>query len=194
MAYKAKLRRRWRALVKLVMVNQEWMKEQEETLMTSNITRNITMIVRRQRKTGILTMEERIILRTPAFARTTEERKKLVDLMLRLECFQILSPVIRARLAPHVKYMFIHKERQIIKQGQEPRAVYFILKGEISLSSKVKKLNSEETEDKMMFIYGPGDIIGDTEMILNCQRMNSCNASGKFPSYLVQNRHHLHYG
>lgn len=180
MAHKAKLRRRWRAIVKLVMVNQEWMKEQEETVMTSNISKNITMIVRRERRTGILTMEERIILRTPAFARTIEERKKLVDLMLRLECFQILPPVIRARLAPVTKYLFIHKDRQIIKQGHEATAVYFILKGEISLSSKVKKLNSDETEEKVMFIYGPGDIIGDIEMILNCRRMNSCCASCKF--------------
>lgn len=180
MAHKAKLRRRWRAVVKLVMVNQEWMKEQEETIMmTSNISKNITMIVRRERKTGILTKQERIILRTPAFARTIEERKKLVDLMLRLECFQILSPVIRARLAPLVKYLFIHKDRQIIKQGHEAVAVYFILKGEISVTTKVKKLNSDETEEKVMFIYGPGDIIGDIEMILNCNRLNSCNASSK---------------
>lgn len=155
--------------------------------MTSNINKNITMIVRRERKTGILTMAERIILRTPAFARSIEERKKLVDLMLRIECFQILPPIIRARLAPNVKYLFIHKDRQIIKEGQEATVVYFILKGEISLTSEVKKVNSEETKEKVMFIYGPGDIIGDTEMILNCPRMNSCKASSKFPVYILLN-------
>uniref|UniRef100_T1H3K6 Cyclic nucleotide-binding domain-containing protein n=1 Tax=Megaselia scalaris TaxID=36166 RepID=T1H3K6_MEGSC len=153
------------------------MKEQEETIMTSNINKNITMIVRRERKTGILTMAERIILRLPNFIRSVEERKKLVELMLRLECFQTLSPVIRARLAPVVKYLFIHKERQIIKQDQSPTVVYFILTGEISVTTQVKKPNSEETEEKVLFIYGPGDCIGDTEMILNCPRMNSCNAS-----------------
>lgn len=158
--------------------------------MTSNINKNITMIVRRERKTGILTKEERIILRSPAFMRTIDERKKLVDLMLRLECFQILPPVMRARLAPCVKYLFIHKDRQIMKQGHEATAVYFILKGEISVSIKKKKRNSEETEDKVMFIYGPGDIIGDIEMILNCNRMNSCEASSKV-FYLMIHIHKL---
>lgn len=170
------------------MVNQEWMREQEETIMTSNINKNITMIVRRERKTGILTKEEIILLRNHAYTRTIEQRKKLVNLMLRLECFQILPPVMRARLAPHVKYLFIHKDRQILKQGHEPTAVYFILKGEISVSIKMKKINSEETEDKVMFIYGPGDIIGDIEIILNCTRMNSCKASSKFFLLII----HIH--
>ncbi|XP_055852704.1 uncharacterized protein LOC129916637 [Episyrphus balteatus] len=179
------VRMRFRALIRMVIFNKSWLQDIEEQKISTNIKKNIAMLVRQERKIGILTMAEKALIRTPVWMRTVEDRKKLVNLMLNLTCFAKFPPKIRARLSTVVKFIYLNPGRTIIKEGCEPVAVYFILTGEVEVTRTIYDPDKKKYEEKLDYISGPGDCIGEIELIERCLREQTCKATNDVELLIV---------
>lgn len=110
--------------------------------------------------------------------------------------YKYIPQKVRARLTPVIKLSFVGPGRKIIKEGDPPSTVYFILSGEVELYKRVYdrvsitnnsptlssslnyiKIYLYQTKhiyvDKLESISGPGDCLGDIEMIEECDRLNT---------------------
>ncbi|XP_065355185.1 uncharacterized protein LOC135949524 [Calliphora vicina] len=158
-------RSRFRNLIRSVALNRIWLVDAGDQKLSLNVKKNIAMLVRTQRKIGLLTMAEKSLIRTHHALRTTEERKKLVSLMASLNCFNKIPPKIRARLAKYVKFMVIGPGRKLINEGDWPMMVYFILTGEVEVSKRAYDHLQHCWVNRVEKICGPGDCLGDGELI-----------------------------
>uniref|UniRef100_A0A034WRV2 cAMP-dependent protein kinase regulatory subunit n=1 Tax=Bactrocera dorsalis TaxID=27457 RepID=A0A034WRV2_BACDO len=166
-------RLRFKNLVRSVTLNRIWLMDSGEQKLSLNVKKNINMLIRPQRKVGILTMAEKTLLRTHHYLRSINDRKKLVNLLASLTCFSRIPPKVRARLTPVIKLCFVGPGRKIIKEGDPPSTVYFILSGEVELYKRVFDRTKHTYVDKLESISGPGDCLGDIEMIEDCERLNT---------------------
>ncbi|XP_054725388.1 uncharacterized protein LOC129235526 isoform X1 [Anastrepha obliqua] len=167
-------RLRLKNVIRSVMINRIWLVDVSEQKLSLNVKKNIAMLIRPQHKVGILTMAEKMLLRTHPNLRSIDDRKKLVNLIASLTCFSRIPPKVRARLVPVIKFMFLGPGRKIIKEGDPPSSVYFILSGEVELYRRVYDRTKNAFEDKLVLITGPGDCLGDIEMIEECPRTKTC--------------------
>ncbi|XP_017110476.1 uncharacterized protein LOC108134612 isoform X1 [Drosophila elegans] len=170
--HKMDLRARFKKLVRAVIMNQSWLSDEEEQGISMNVKKNVALM-RQKRKPGMITLAEKALLRSNPTLRTIEERKKLCILIAGLNCFSRIPPKIRARMVPVLKFMSISETRLIIKKGNMPISVYFILNGEVEMKKTVYNKTTKQEESVPEAIFGPGDCFGDVEMVEDCPRMNS---------------------
>ncbi|KAH8388678.1 hypothetical protein KR200_000440 [Drosophila serrata] len=163
---------KFKRLVRNVILNMQWLNEAaEETGMSLNVKKNVAMSVRQKRKVGMMTMAEKSLLRTPHSSRSVDERKKLCNIVAGLSCFSKFSPKVRARLVPYVKFMAVNSGRTIMKEGDQPVTIYFIIAGEVEMSKNI--LNKVSLEPTSEAIFGPGDCIGDIDILESSPRTNT---------------------
>ncbi|BFG00810.1 uncharacterized protein DMAD_00729 [Drosophila madeirensis] len=167
------IRNRFKKLVRAVIMNQHWLVEVEEQGLSMNVKKNVALLVRQKKKRGMLTVAEKALLRTLPWARTIEDRKKLCMVLAGLTCFAKIPPKIRARMVPVIKLLCITKSRVLIKEGDLPITVYFILNGEVEMKKAEYNKITKEITQVSMAIFGPGDCIGEVEMVEDCPRMNT---------------------
>ncbi|XP_055916884.1 uncharacterized protein LOC129949437 isoform X2 [Eupeodes corollae] len=86
------VRRRFRILTRIVILNKAWLEDTEEQQMSMDAKKNIDKLLRPKRKIGILTMNDKKIMRTPFWMRPIEDRKHMINLMLNLTCFAKFKP------------------------------------------------------------------------------------------------------
>ncbi|TMW48074.1 hypothetical protein DOY81_006847 [Sarcophaga bullata] len=166
-------RLRFGNLIRSVVINRIWLVDAGDQKFSLNVKKNISMLVRTQIKIGLLTMAEKSLIRTSSQQRTIEDRKKLVSLMAGLNCFSKIPPKVRARLARCVKFMVIGPGRTLIKEGDMPMMVYFLLTGEVEASQRAYNHIQNTWVSKIKAIHGPGDCLGDVEMIERCVRRHT---------------------
>ncbi|XP_001355055.1 uncharacterized protein [Drosophila pseudoobscura] len=170
---KKSLRTRFRKLVRAVIMNQHWLIDAEDQGLSMNVKKNVALLVRQKKKRGMITVADKALLRTLPWARTIDDRKKLCMVIAGLTCFAKIPPKIRARMVPVIKLLSINESRVLIKEGDLPITVYFILNGEVEMKrSEYNKVTREITQVSMA-IFGPGDCIGEVEMVEDCPRMNT---------------------
>ncbi|KAH8366569.1 hypothetical protein KR084_004122 [Drosophila pseudotakahashii] len=170
--HKVDLRVRFKKLVRAVIMNQTWLSDEEEQGISMNVKKNVALM-RQKRKPGMLTVADKALMRSnPAF-RTIEERKKLCMLIAGLNCFSRIPPKIRSRMVPVLKFMSINESRLIIKDGDMPISVYFILNGEVEMKKIIYNKATKQEDAVPEAIFGPGDCFGDVEMVEDCPRMNT---------------------
>uniref|UniRef100_A0A6P4EC54 Uncharacterized protein LOC108042112 n=1 Tax=Drosophila rhopaloa TaxID=1041015 RepID=A0A6P4EC54_DRORH len=142
---------RFKKLVRTVILNMQWLNEAtEDTGISLNVKKNVAMLVRQKRKVGMMTMAEKSLLRTPHSTRSVDDRKKLCNIVANLACFSKFPPKVRARLVPHVKFMAVTPGRVIMKEGDVPVTIYFIIAGEVEMSrnvlNKLRKMGLKEIQ------------------------------------------------
>ncbi|XP_016983332.2 uncharacterized protein LOC108047600 isoform X1 [Drosophila rhopaloa] len=173
--HKMDLRARFKKLVRAVIMNQSWLSDEEEQGISMNVKKNVALM-RQKRKPGMITLAEKALLRSNPTSRTIEERKKLCILIAGLNCFSRIPPKIRARMVPVLKFMSINESRLVIKKGDMPISVYFILNGEVEMAKTTYNKTTKQEDSVPEAIFGPGDCFGDVEMVEDCPRMNSYQA------------------
>ncbi|EDW82255.2 LOW QUALITY PROTEIN: uncharacterized protein Dwil_GK25219, partial [Drosophila willistoni] len=172
------VRQRFKKLVRTVVLNMRWLNEaNDESGLSLNVKRNVAMLIRQKRKVGMMTMAEKSLLRTPHFARTVEDRKRLCSIVANLECFQKLPPKIRARLVPVVTFMAVNSGRNLMKEGDFPITLYFIINGEVEMSKNILNRITKKYEAKSESLFGPGDCIGDVDLFEDEPRTNTYTAT-----------------
>ncbi|XP_037952850.1 uncharacterized protein LOC119683280 isoform X2 [Teleopsis dalmanni] len=80
---------------------------------------------------------------------------------------------VRSRLVPVISFLYVGPGREIIKEGDPPRYVYFILTGEVEVMEKTWNAFENEFVEEIISVIGPGDCIGDIEFIEQCLRRNT---------------------
>ncbi|XP_039500178.1 uncharacterized protein LOC120457066 [Drosophila santomea] len=169
---------RFKKLVRAVILNMQWLNElPEETGISLNVKKNVAMLVRQKRKVGMMTMAEKSLLRTPHATRTVDERKKLCNIVANLACFSKFPPKVRARLVPIVKFMAITPGRIVMKEGDFPVTIYFIIAGEVEMSRNIYSKGCNLPELQSEAIFGPGDCIGDIDVMEDAPRTNTYTAT-----------------
>ncbi|XP_044317141.1 uncharacterized protein LOC108042112 [Drosophila rhopaloa] len=165
---------RFKKLVRTVILNMQWLNEAtEDTGISLNVKKNVAMLVRQKRKVGMMTMAEKSLLRTPHSTRSVDDRKKLCNIVANLACFSKFPPKVRARLVPHVKFMAVTPGRVIMKEGDVPVTIYFIIAGEVEMSRNVLNKATKVYELQSEAIFGPGDCIGDIDVMEDSPRTNT---------------------
>ncbi|XP_034485054.1 uncharacterized protein LOC117789947 [Drosophila innubila] len=167
---------RFKRLVRVGLANNLWINEVEEGGITLNVKKNVAMLVRKKHKTGILTMAQKGLLASSHNSRTIEERKKLCIIVAGLGCFTQVPPKIRARLVPHLHFLQLGAGRVLMKEGDVPTCVYFVVSGEIEMSRKILNKVTRKYESKPEAFCGPGDWIGEVELLEDDLRMNTYKA------------------
>ncbi|KMZ10071.1 uncharacterized protein LOC6740153 isoform X1 [Drosophila simulans] len=164
---------RFKKLVRSVILNMQWLSEMpDEGGISLNVKKNVAML-RQKRKVGMMTMAEKSLLRTPHAKRTVDERKKLCTIVANLACFSKFPPKVRARLVPIVKFMAITPGRIVMKEEDFPVTIYFIIAGEVEMSKNVYIKGSNQPTLQTEAIFGPGDCIGDIDVMEDTPRTNT---------------------
>ncbi|KAH8308637.1 hypothetical protein KR044_003699 [Drosophila immigrans] len=169
-------RQRFKKLIRIALANTLWITEVEEGGITLNVRKNVAMLVRKKHKTGILTMAQKGLLATAPHTRTIEERKMLCVIVAGLGSFVQVPPKIRARLVPYLRFMQVASGRVLMKEGDVGICVYFVVSGEIEMSRKVLNKVTRKMEAKPEAFCGPGDWIGEVELLERGFRMNTYTA------------------
>lgn len=173
--HKRDMRLRFKRLVRAVMLNRQWLDEPDEQgpSISMNVKKNVAFLVRQKRKTGILTVAEKALLRSLHDFRTIEERKRLCLIVAGLTCFSRIPPKLRARLVPVLKFTTINADRVVVKENDYPLFVYFVISGEIEMKKTIYDRVTKKTSMISEAIIGPGDWIGEVELLENCPRLNT---------------------
>ncbi|XP_034118719.1 uncharacterized protein LOC117577871 [Drosophila albomicans] len=169
-------RMRFKKLIRIALANTLWITEVDDGGFTLNVRKNVAMMVRKKHKTGILTMAQKGLLATAHHKRTIEERKKLCLIVAGLGSFAQVPPKIRARLVPHLRFMQIAAGRVLMKEGDVAICVYFVVSGDIEMSRKVWNKVTRKMESKPEVFCGPGDWIGEVELLEKGLRMDTYTA------------------
>ncbi|KPU79641.1 uncharacterized protein Dana_GF17086, isoform B [Drosophila ananassae] len=162
------LRALFKKAVRIVSVNNHWVDtdHDDDPKFSYNVQKNISNLVRTsRRKAGLLTSAEKTLIRIPQRFRTIPERKRLCSLFSKLRCFVDIPPKHRARLVPLVRLFPIQPGRNLIRQGDLPLTVYFILVGEIQMISG--------SGNDVVAVYGPGERVGAAELLENRARTHN---------------------
>nr|XP_032296121.1 uncharacterized protein LOC6636701 isoform X2 [Drosophila virilis] len=168
---------RFKRLVRVAFVNHQWISEVDEQGITLNVKKNVAMLVRKKHKTGILTMAQKGLLATRHHTRTIAERKKLCTIVAGLGCFTQVPPKIRARLVPYLHFMIVSSGRTLMKEGDVPTCIYFVVSGEVEMSRRIWNKITRKFESKPEAFFGPGDWIGEIELLEESLRMNTYKAT-----------------
>ncbi|XP_017083563.2 uncharacterized protein LOC108116287 isoform X1 [Drosophila eugracilis] len=164
----------FKKVVRMVSLNDPFKETDDDPRITSNVTRNLSTRVRARRKLGFLSTQEKSLIRIPHIIRTIPDRMKLCTLFARIPCFSRFSPKIRARLVPVIRLMSVDAGRNIIRQSDNPITVFFILTGEVHM---IREENKREDEDALRGILGPGDMMGDVELLEGIKRSYTFKAA-----------------
>ncbi|XP_064554401.1 uncharacterized protein LOC135439600 isoform X1 [Drosophila montana] len=165
----------FKKVVRAVITNNQWLdgESDDDPKISSNVRKNIALLMRTKRKMGMLTAAEKSLIRTPHLVRTISDRKKLCILFAGLRCFFFIPPKLRARLVPAIKFLSLSTGRTIIRQGDLPLTIYFIVTGEVQMIKTAGSTLSRKLASKGEIIFGPGDCIGDVAMLEDCTRTHT---------------------
>ncbi|XP_030763486.1 uncharacterized protein LOC115888058 [Sitophilus oryzae] len=160
----AKARRRFKAVVRLVLTNIFWLGDLDDTL-GENVMLNIQKLTRKKVKKSTLTTQEKIILSKPKEERTEEDKHLLNRAIGGLKCFRRYPPNVKSQLAAVTYFVYIGPDRVIVKQDHVPKAMYFLLSGEGAVTVKTydKMLKEWSVEDHGT--VGPGTMFGEVALI-----------------------------
>uniref|UniRef100_A0A0A1XFS8 Uncharacterized protein C20orf152 n=1 Tax=Zeugodacus cucurbitae TaxID=28588 RepID=A0A0A1XFS8_ZEUCU len=163
---KLKLTIRFKQLARSALLNQQWL--------SNLIDQHGTQIpLYRPKVTGILTNAEKNLLHKYRDLRSNSERLALVNLMAHLIVFSQIPPKLRARLAPYAYFIIIGPKRKILEQGREPLCVYFVLTGDINVTTKIWNSIKKKYIEKLEYISGPGEWLGDIDFLENRNRQHT---------------------
>lgn len=127
-------RRRFKALVRLVIANRRWLEDVEDEQLSRNVKRNVQLLTRKKAKKGLLTLQQKAILCKPAENRTEQEKILLNRIIGGLRCFRKYPDHVKMQLAGVTYFMYFGPGRIIVRQNHEAHALYFILAGEVIVS------------------------------------------------------------
>ncbi|EAT38635.1 AAEL009485-PA [Aedes aegypti] len=174
---RAFVRFRFRSLVRTVIVNNYWLSELEDQELGDNARRNIAIIVRRKGRKGLLTIFDKMILNQAPASRTAEQKSKLADIFRRLECLSRFPMEAREQLATCAGYRYYNAGRTVLREGNHPVSVYFVLNGEITVSRLQWDPIYKQFVDVPCGVRVPGEMFGDIAFLYDCPRTATCTTA-----------------
>lgn len=195
------IRYRFRALVRRVFNNWQWLSEYEDQQLGDDVQKNIAIIMHRpiHKMKGMLTIHDRRILMKIPRSRTEAEKNELFELFKGLSCFEKFQMVRKflttymtslfetlsfqhtlKQLTSVVELHFFDKNRMILREGYRPECMYFIVTGEILVSRKLFSKDDNQICDRPLNIITAGDCFGHVAVIYEKIRNSTCTSHSKF--------------
>ncbi|XP_057656378.1 uncharacterized protein LOC130893936 [Diorhabda carinulata] len=166
-----RLRRKFKAIVRLVIANLYWIGDPEDAKISDNVRRNIRMLMRRKKVKSVLTIKEKSILNKPKEYRTEEDQKILAKSISGLKCFRKYPSGVKEKLAAITYFCYFPAGRVIIKQDHMPDAMYFILQGECSVTiSRYDNILQEVITDEVG-VMTQGNVFGEVALLHGTGRL-----------------------
>ncbi|XP_050338036.1 uncharacterized protein LOC126764380 [Bactrocera neohumeralis] len=163
---------RFKQLARSALINQQWLSDLIDHQRTK-------IPLYRPKVTGILTNNEKKILHKYRELRSDSERESLVNLMAHLTVFSQIPPKLRARLAPYAYFIILGPKRKIIEQGREPATVYFVLTGDITVTTKIWNSVKNKYIERVEYLSGPGEWLGEIDFLENQKRRQTFTSKCK---------------
>ncbi|KAF7405078.1 hypothetical protein HZH66_003984 [Vespula vulgaris] len=171
---KLKGRNMFRAIVRLVLEFIEWLTEE---IMVEEITDDVAISIKMTSKLiekkvdkKVLTLQDRSILLTNPFERSSSDRTYIYELFKKLQIFRKYPEEHRKLLTSECLYQYLPRNRVIVRQGHKAWNLYFIINGEVNLSRVVTDNITGETMEVDMGSMHPGDIFGEIALLHNIPR------------------------
>ncbi|XP_063223099.1 uncharacterized protein LOC134531333 [Bacillus rossius redtenbacheri] len=162
---------RFRALVRLALANAAWLGEAAAAAAAAGAEQEGEDLVPRAEPSGPLSPEVKCLLRRPAVARAPAEREQIQRAVGRLSCFRRYPEHVRRLLAEVCYYAYYGPGRRIARQGDEARALYYLVSGQVRVTTshwdEFRKATVEEAADDPL---GPGDTFGETSLLHGARR------------------------
>lgn len=127
-------KRRFRAIVRLVIANRPWLEEVIDEELGENVKRNVQLLTKKKENKSLLTIQHKAIMKKPAEHRTESEKLLLYKIIGGLSCFRKYPEHVKVKLASVTYFYYFGPGRVIVKQNQEAYALYFIVTGEVTVS------------------------------------------------------------
>ncbi|CAH1168999.1 unnamed protein product [Phyllotreta striolata] len=140
---------RFRAVVRFVMANVKWLEDEGEQEMTTNVIKNIRLLLRKKPIVSLLTIKEKAMLNKKLSDRTDEDKAHLYRTVASLKLFRKYTSEVRKRLVAVTFFIYYGPGRTIVKEGHPAEGLYFLLTGECKITTNyfnpgVKQWLSEE--------------------------------------------------
>ncbi|KAK9694811.1 Cyclic nucleotide-binding domain [Popillia japonica] len=163
-------RRRFKAIVRLVIANRRWLEDDQDEQLSGNVKRNVQLLTRKRAKKGLLTLQQKAILCKPAESRTEREKILLNRIIGGLKCFRKYPEHVKMQLAGVTYFMYFGPNRMIVRQSHEAHALYFILTGEVAVSITTY---DPVIKEKVTITVGsmlPGSMFGEVSLLHDIPR------------------------
>ncbi|XP_022903027.2 uncharacterized protein [Onthophagus taurus] len=163
-------RRRFRALVNMVINNLEWLCDVEDQQLSRNVQRNVQLLTKRKDKKGLLTLDQKGILCKPAEDRTEDEKLLLYKIIGGLKCFRKYPEHVKLQLASVTYFMYYGPNRVIVKQNHDAHALYFIITGEVDVSVTTADPVTKEYVTAVIGSMIAGSMFGEVSLLHDIPR------------------------
>uniref|UniRef100_A0A1B0BH15 Cyclic nucleotide-binding domain-containing protein n=1 Tax=Glossina palpalis gambiensis TaxID=67801 RepID=A0A1B0BH15_9MUSC len=106
--------------------------------------------------------------------------KKNINMLLgtRRKIGLLIIAKVRARLCEVIKFMVIGPGCTLIREGDPPSVVWFILTGEVEVRKKFYDHIVGKWVNRIQILIGPGECVGDVELIDGCLRTQTLTTTG----------------
>ncbi|KAI4471222.1 hypothetical protein MML48_1g07607 [Holotrichia oblita] len=163
-------RRRFKAIVRLVIANRRWLEDDQDEQLSRNVKRNVQLLTRKRAKKGLLTLQQKAILCKPAETRTEEEKMLLNRIIGGLKCFRKYPEHVKMQLAGVTYFMYFGPNRMIVRQNHEAHALYFLLTGEVVVSITTYDPIIKEKVTINVGSMLPGSMFGEVSLLHDIPR------------------------
>ncbi|KAI4471221.1 hypothetical protein MML48_1g07608 [Holotrichia oblita] len=170
-------RRRFKAIVRLVIANKPWLEDIEDEQLTGNVKRNVQLLIKKRSKKGLLTLQQKSILCKPAAARTEAEKMLLNRIIGGLKCFRKYPDDVKMQLAGVTYYLYYGANRTIVRQNHEAHALYFLLSGEVIVSISSFDPVIKETVTSNVGTMVAGSMFGEVSLMHDIPRTATITTS-----------------
>ncbi|RZB89863.1 cNMP binding domain containing protein [Asbolus verrucosus] len=164
-------RRKFRAIVKLIIANLNWLQEIEDEKLGDNVKKNIMVLTRKKGKKSILTLQDKSLLNKPLHLRTEEEKAHLRKILGNIKYFRRYPSSIKDELPSIMLFNFFGPNRVILRQNYEPENFYIILTGEVLVSRMYYDRLLKKEVSKDLVVMGPGNVFGEVALVHDINRI-----------------------
>ncbi|GJQ81454.1 hypothetical protein Trydic_g14611 [Trypoxylus dichotomus] len=163
-------RRRFKALVRLVIANRHWLEDVEDEHLSENVKKNVQLLTKKKAKKGLLTLQQKALLNKPAEYRTEEEKILLNKIIGGLKCFRKYPEHVKLQLAGATYFVYYGPQRVIVRQNHIAHALYFIISGEVAVSITTYDPVLKENVTTIVGTMVAGSMFGEVSLLHDIPR------------------------
>lgn len=159
-------KRRFRALVRLVIANTPWMLDFEMKFGTKMYAMKRTM-------KSNLALEHKAILNKNPEDRTDEENEAVYKIIGGFKCFRKYPEHVKMLLASYSHFCYFGPDRVIVRENHYATSIFFIISGEVNIIEEKYDVFLNETERIITETLTAGDVFGEICLLHNLPRMET---------------------
>ncbi|XP_017787254.1 PREDICTED: uncharacterized protein LOC108569968 [Nicrophorus vespilloides] len=180
-------RRRFKALVRMVMINRAWLVGDPEEDLNHDFRKNVKLLSSKRQQKSILTLHLKAILCKPHDERTEEDISLLLKTISNIKCFRKYDDNVKKKIAGFAYFRFFGPGRVLVRQNHEAHALYIIISGDVSVSVTTFDPILNYYENTFMKTLTKGDMFGEVSLLSGMKRSATMTTTTPVELLLVNN-------